>query len=247
MTRGVTLGGTGSLGSAAANVANGGILDFSQNTNGSTFYLNSLTYAGSSTLNTGLLANYTANPFLNVNGGALTTAGAININADLGSVSVLAGTYDLVNYSLNRPAAARRPSIWPPITGLSERQTAALLNVPGQVDLVIDGQTPFWSGTGPPDWLSTNAWTLQPSGAQQHSGPAMSTSFDDSAGTGTYGGTVLLNSGNVATSSVTFNNDFVLSYTVSGSYGITGSGALAVRAAARSPSSLPTATPVAPR
>ncbi len=57
----------------------------------------------------------------------------------------------------------------------------------------------------------------------------MPTSSDDSAGTGTYGGTVLLNSGNVAPSSVTFNNDFVLSYTVSGSYGITGSGALAVQ------------------
>ena len=36
----------------SANVANGGILDFGQIT-GSTFYLNSLTYAGSSRLNSG--------------------------------------------------------------------------------------------------------------------------------------------------------------------------------------------------
>ena len=52
--------------------------------------------------------------------------------------------------------------------------------------------------------------------------------FDDSAGTGTFGGTVLLNSGNVAPGSVTFNNTG-LAYTVSGNYGITGSGALAVK------------------
>ena len=52
--------------------------------------------------------------------------------------------------------------------------------------------------------------------------------FDDSAAAGTYGSMVLLNSGNVAPGSVTFNN-IGLSYTVSGSFGITGSAALSIQ------------------
>jgi fibronectin-binding autotransporter adhesin len=221
---GATFGGAGSLASAAANVANGGILDFSQNNTGSTFSLSSLTYAGSSTLKLGALANYTASAVLNA--GALTTSGAVNINANLGAVSVLAGTYDLVNYSSIAGTGTSAFNL-ASVAGLSNRQSASLLEAPGQVELVVAGQTPVWSGSQP-DWLSTNAFTLQPSGVPTTFQTGDVDVFDDTAGTGTYGGTVLVNSGNVAPSSVTFNNN-LLAYTVSGSYGITGSGALVVQ------------------
>ncbi len=224
VTGGATLGGTGSLASAAANVANGGVLDFSQNNNGSTFSLNSLTYAGSSTLRLGALTNYMFAPLLNA--GALTTAGQININANLGAVSVLSGTYDLVGYNSIAGTGTSAFHL-ASVAGLSNRQTASLLEVPNQVEMVIAGQTPYWSGNQP-DWLSANAWTLQPSGTPTTFQTGDADIFDDTAGTGAIAGTVSLNSGNVAPGSVTFNN-MSLAYTVSGNFGITGSGALGVQ------------------
>ena len=83
--------------SGTANVANGGILDFSQNA-GSTFVLAGVNYAGSGTLNLGVLTPSTsAVPFLQISG-AVSTAGQINLNANLLAATVLSGTYDLVSY-----------------------------------------------------------------------------------------------------------------------------------------------------
>ena len=220
---GATLGGSGSLTSGTANVANGGILDFSQNTSGA-FFTSGLTYAGSSTLKLGALANYTTSPFLNAT--ALTTSGQINIAANLGSVSVLSGTYDLVSYGSIAGTGTSAFHL-SSVAGLSNRQSAALLGGNSQIDLVINGQTPIWNGNQP-DWLSTNAWTLQPSGSMTNFQTGDADIFDDIHNTGTFGGTVLLNSGNVAPGSVTFNN-FTVAYTVSGNFGITGSGALGVQ------------------
>ncbi len=219
---GATFGGIPSLSSASANVADGGILDFSPVTS-TTVSLNALTYAGSSTLKLGPVANFAFSPILNA--GALTTAGQININANQGAVSVLAGTYDLVSYN---SIAGTGTSVFnlASVGGLSSRQTASLLNFSGQLDLVIAGQTPYWNGNQP-DWLAANAWTLQPNGNLTTFVTGDADVFDDTAGTGAYAGTVQLNSGNVAPLSVTFNNAG-LAYTVSGNFGITGSGALAV-------------------
>jgi autotransporter-associated beta strand protein len=112
------------------------------------------------------------------------------------------------------------------VNGLSNRQTATLVDVSNQLQAVISGETPYWSGNQP-DWLSTSAWTLQPSNSATTYISGDADIFDDTA-IGTYGSTVSLNSGNVAPASVTFNN-FGLNYTVSGNYGITGSGALSVQ------------------
>ena len=139
---------------------------------------------------------------------------------------MLSGTYDLVSYSSIAGTGTSAFNL-ASVAGLSNRQTALLLQVPNQVDLVISGQTPYWNGTQP-DWLSGIAWTLQPSGVPTTFQTGDADVFDDSAGTGTYGGTVLLNSGKRLPGSVTFNNSG-LAYTVSGNYGITGSEALAVQ------------------
>ncbi len=220
---GATFGGTASLFSAAANVANGGILDFSPVTT-STVFLGGITYAGSSTLKLGAVAGFTAIPLLNA--GALTTAGQININANQGAVSVLSGTYDLLNYS---SISGTGTSVFhlASIAGLNlnRNQAGTLLQLPGQVNLVITGDTPYWNGNQP-DWLSTGAWTLQPSNSTTTFISGDTDIIDDSHNTG--GGTTLsLNIGNIAPLSVTFNN-ISLAYTVSGNFGITGSAALAV-------------------
>jgi fibronectin-binding autotransporter adhesin len=220
---GATFGGSGSLPSAGANVANGGILDFSQNTS-STFHLGSVTYAGSSTLNLGNVTNYTSVPFLSA--GVLTTSGQVSINANLGAVSVLAGTYDLVSYGSIAGTGTSAFQL-ASVSGITNRQTAALAYPPNQVDLVVTPQTLYWNGTQA-DWLAANAWTLHPANTLATFQAGDPDVFDDSASTGASGGMVQLNSGNLAPGSVTFNN-LALAYTVSGGYGITGSGALAVQ------------------
>jgi autotransporter-associated beta strand protein len=218
---GATFGGAGSAASAAANVANG-ILDFSQNT-GSTFALASLNYSGG-TLNVGGLNNfYMSSPFLNA--GSLTTAGAIKVNANLGSVAVLSGTYDLVSYSSIGGAGTSAFTLGS-VSGLSNRQQASLFSVSNQIELAVTGVTPYWNGNQA-DWQTTNAWTLQPGNTLGTYQVGDAEIFDDSAIGSTYGGTVLLNSGNVTPASVTFGNNS-LAYTVSGSYGISGTASLAV-------------------
>jgi autotransporter-associated beta strand protein len=219
-----TLGGSGSAPSAGANIANGGILDFSQNT-ATTFGLTSLTLAGSSTMNVGgMNSYYTTSPFLSV--GSLTTAGSININANLGSSTVTSGTYDIVSFTGSIGGSGSGAFHLASVAGLNSRQHASLADISNQIDLIITGATPYWNGNQP-DWRSTNAWTLQPVNTPTTFQANDTEIFDDSAIGSTYGGTVLLTSGNVAPASMNFNNSS-LDYTVSGNYGITGSATLSV-------------------
>ena len=220
-----TLGGTGSATSAAANVANGGILDFSANA-GNTFSLGGVAFAGHATINLDALTNYTANPVLST--GALTpssTAGLITIDANLGSATVLSGTYDLIRYT-GSIGGAGLPAFTIAVNGIGNRQTATLVNVSNQIDLVVNGFSPFWSGNQA-DWRATNAWTLHPGNTPTTFQTGDGDTFDDSAIGSTFGGNVALNAGNVAPATVTFNNNS-LAYTVSGSFGITGSATLTV-------------------
>lgn len=221
---GAAFGGTASLFSATPNVANGGILDYSPVTT-STVFLGGITYAGSSTLKLGPVSNFTNIPLLNA--GALTTAGQININANLGAVSVLSGTYDLLNYSSIAGTGTSAFHL-ASVTGLNLNrfQAGTLLELPGQVDLVITGDTPYWNGNQP-DWLSTGAWTLQPSNSATTFISGDTDIFDDSHNTGGTT-TVALNIGNVAPLSVTFNNAG-LAYTVSGNFGIAGSASMTIQ------------------
>src|SRR5262249_7999112 len=94
-----TLGGTGAAASATANVANSGILDLSQNA-GATLTLGGLNFAGSATINVDGLANHASSPVLSTGAPATSaTAGLVAINANLGSATVMPGTYDLISYT----------------------------------------------------------------------------------------------------------------------------------------------------
>ncbi len=220
-----SLGGTGAAASAAANVANGGILDLSQNA-GNTFSLGGLTFAGHATINVDVLTNYAGNPVLST--GALatsSTAGLVAIDANLGSATVLAGTYDLIHYT-GSIGGAGLAGFTVSVNGISNRQNASLINAANQIDVVVTGATPFWNGNRP-DWVSTGAFTLNPGGGTTSFQAGDNDVFDDSASTGTFAGTVLLSASDVAPSVVTFNNTN-LAYTLSGAFGITGTGSLSV-------------------
>ena len=221
-----TLGGTGAAASATANVANSGILDLSQNA-GAAFSLGGLNFAGQATINVDALANYASSPVLSTGALAISsTAGLVTINANLGSATVLAGTYDIINYNGSIGGAGSAGFTLSPITALSNRQSAALLNQSHQIDVVVTGGNPFWNGNQP-DWLSTGAFTLQGGGGTTTFQTGDTDIFDDSANGSTFGGNVGLNIGNLAPSVVQFNNTN-LAYTLSGAFGITGSGSLSV-------------------
>jgi fibronectin-binding autotransporter adhesin len=224
---GAALGGTGST-TAPVNVASTGILDFSKNAGNSFSVPTSLTFAGSATINVGSLSgNYSASPALSV-GSLLPSAAAhlVAINANVGSLSVSSGTYDLINYNSIGGAGTSAFTL-SSVNGISNRQSASLVNVGNQIDVVVTGNTPYWNGNQS-DWVSTNAFTLQPSGGTATFQTGDNDIFDDSASSGTGGvGNVLLNTGNVAPSAVTFNNTN-LAYTLSGNFGITGSASLAL-------------------
>jgi autotransporter-associated beta strand protein len=78
------------------------------------------------------------------------------------------------------------------------------------------GATPYWNGQHP-DWLSTNAWTLQPGGSLTSFLSGDNDVFDDTA----VSTAVNINLGNVDPVSVTFNNSNA-AYTINGSRGIIG-------------------------
>ena len=138
---------------------------------------------------------------------------------------MLSGTYDIVG--INTADNGGIPTLVKgTVYGLGNRQNVNLTTNGSTVVLVVGGNTPYWSGNQP-DWLTTNAWTLQPSNSATTFETGDTDIFDDSANTLSYGGMVLLNSGNVAPASVSFNN-VNLAYTMSGNYGITGSATLAV-------------------
>ena len=190
------LGGTGAAASAAANVANGGILDLSQNA-GNTFSLGGLTFAGHGTINVNALAQYASNPVLST--GALatsSTAGLVAIDANLGSATVVSGTYDLISYT-GSIGGAGLAGFTIAVNGISNRQHASLVNVANQINVVVTGATPYWNGNEP-DWMSAAAFTLQPGGGTATFQTGDTDIFDDSASTSTYGGNVALNMGNVA-------------------------------------------------
>ena len=222
---GAALGGTGSLTSATAIVANGGILDFSQNA-GSTFLVGGVSYTGSGTLNLGALTAANANfNFLQSLGfhhrgpdqhqrqrgrgeRALRNlrSGELQLDGRHGHVGLQFGFSRRPQQSPNRHAPGSAQS------GRSgnRRSNALLERRPARLahSERLDARQPSGNPT-------TSRRAMPTSSTIRQAARLMAAPFSSS-------------SGNVATSSVTFNN-LNLAYTVSGNYGITGSGAVAVQ------------------
>ena len=215
---GATLGGSGSVTSGTANVANGGIFDFSQN-GGGTFTLAGLNFAGSATLNLNYAGGqYAAKSPLSVT--SLTTSSTINVNVTNAPLSGN-GTMELLKFTgtiggsgsgafnLASPVSAGRSSYDLTISGST-------------LDLNYSTDYPFWTGSNSTDWdTTTYNWKTNSNNLPtQYLPTGDNVVFDDRASGSTQ--VVAINSGNVAPATVTFSNT-AASYTLTGSNGITGS------------------------
>jgi fibronectin-binding autotransporter adhesin len=227
---GAGLGGGGAAPAATATVGPSGILDFSQNT-GSTFSLTGLTFQSNATINMGNVANYTSNPVLHVTG-----SNALNPSFNPSSI-ILAlsgpaptgvGTVELMQYSGALGGSGTSAFLLiNGMTGGAGRGASFSLSFPsGFVDLLYSTDHPVWRGNLSGDWDTTTAnWVLAVAGTATTFLPGDAPVFDDTAGTGQT--TIGLNSGDVNPSAVTFSNSG-LSYTLTGTNGITGGASLLI-------------------
>ncbi len=230
VAQGATLGGSGTAASAAvtvdggANLASAGNLDLSPNAGG-TLTFSSLTFNNFGTITLPLLSSTAT---LALQAGTLTVNGFANsVQFSLAPTqnSIANGTYRLLGYSgaIGGGAGGFGAFSIPPLNG---RQTGTLVNNPGEIDYTVLGYTPYWNGQQP-DWKSTNAWTLNPSGSLTTFQGGDNDVFDDSGTTGGVGASVVINQGNVKPFSVVFNST-TAAYTISGSNGIAGSAYLQI-------------------
>jgi autotransporter-associated beta strand protein len=202
-------------------VSLGGVLDLSQNASGS-LVIGNLT-AGNATID---LPTFTSTATVALQTGSLTPNGsAHSVQFSFPSTTIAAGNYRLLAYS--GPIGGIGFGAFyvsnPPVLG--SRQSGTLQNNPNEIDYLVQGLTPYWNGQQP-DWLSTNAWTLNPGGGLTTFQAGDNDVFDDSGSTGAAGTNVIINQGNVNPVSVTFNNA-TSAYAISGSNGITGAAYLA--------------------
>ena len=224
---GATLGGTGSF-TAAVGVANAGTLDFSQDS-GTTFGVTALTFSNAATLNVGNIASYASSAVLSVSGsnGLTTSGGSGSVTIALsGAAPTGTGTAELLQYagSIQGTGSAAFTLNTSGIAGLGGRSLLWLSNPSGLLQLNYSVDHPVWRGnlSGTWDTNTTQNWVLASNTSTAttfwvNDAPV----FDDTAGTGQT--TLNINAGDVSPSAVCFNNS-ALSYTLTGTSGITGDG-----------------------
>lgn len=229
-----TLDGTGTLGTVNVGAGTGGVIaNGSTATAGSlisgtgTLTVGSLTFAGAATLNASVASSDF--PAVSVTN-ALTSNGAstVTVNASNGSGSWTNGTtYRLIDYGSIAGTGATAFTLGT-VSNLSGRQSATLTDS-GFIGLTIAGDSPKWTGSKGTVWSTTAQgspfnWKLitASTGTEFQNGDVVL--FDDSAtGFGTLN--VTIPDANVSTVGVTFEN-FSKNYSVSGAFGIAGSGSL---------------------
>ena len=214
-----TLGGSGSVG--LATVASGGTIDVSQNSNGLALTLAGLTLGqnagNSATLN--FSGNNFSSPALNVTASnGLTTNGSANsVTINITGAVAANATYPLIAFDGaigGTGSAAFTLGTVPATTG---RQVANLVDTGSQIDWVVSGAYPVWTGANSGLWYGGTNWRLSGSITPTDFLAQDTVVFDDSA-TGT---TAVSITGSVNPLSVTFNNSS-LNYSLSGSSGIVG-------------------------
>ena len=80
-----------------------------------------------------------------------STAGLITIDANLGSATVLSGTYDLISYT-GSIGGAGLAAFTISVNGIGNRQTASFVNVSNKIELVVTGSRPFGTAIRPTGW-----------------------------------------------------------------------------------------------
>ncbi|HET6410355.1 MAG TPA: autotransporter-associated beta strand repeat-containing protein, partial [Chthoniobacteraceae bacterium] len=215
VTNGV-LDGTGRVGSVNVGNGTGGAIS---NGNGGTgvLTLGSLTFGGASTVN----INTAGAVGLAVTGALTTSAlGAVTLNVPVGLPWATGTTYDLISFGTFNGTIGH--FVTGNIAGLGARQTPTPIVNGNNISIMINGDTPIWTGLASGAWTTTAVgtpfnWKLQIAGTNTEFLNNDQVIFDDSA-TGTTA--VTINDATVAPASVTFSNS-TKNYTVSGTLGIT--------------------------
>jgi fibronectin-binding autotransporter adhesin len=222
---GAVLGGQGYAG--AVNVLPGGGIEGGQSGTGS-LNLTNLTYSGAGNLNVTPQAFPYVPLVVSGNDGLTLNGGTGSVLINIAGPSLSSGTYHLLEYTgevMGTDVAGFQIGS----SFANAHSTYTLVNdqLEGYLNLTVTSNPVVWSGSASNSWDTvvrspgvTN-WYLQSSGSATDFLTNDQVIFDDTAKTGN----VVINSGNVTASSVTFNND-LLNYTLSGTSGIAGPGGL---------------------
>ena len=223
----LTLGGLGSTGGPVT-VNDTGIIEAGQNGAGS-LTVDGLTFSNTGIINVpGALGQYAgANSPAIIDTGALTAnGGSGSIVLNLPAAEVPNGTYRLIGYSgtINGDFSDFMLGTQPPSGG---RQTATLMNNPHEIDLVVAGDYPIWTGAASSEW-STNSsvlnWKLATAGTPTYFINGDLTHFNNSA----TNQVVDISQGDVSPSSAIFDSGNYTLQSTPGIYGIGGSGSLVI-------------------
>ncbi len=213
-----SLDGTTTVGNVSVGNGTGGII---RNGNGGTgaLTIGNLSFGGAGSLNFNE-DGVASTPGVIVTGALSTTPanGTVTVNAS--QTSWASGTtFDLLTFGSFTGAVGNFTK--GTISGLSVRQSAALVLASNKLSLQVTGDNPVWTGLDSGNWVigatgPSGNWKLITGGTQTNYVAADTVLFDDSA-TGTTA--VTISAANLSPSLVTFNNS-TKEYTVSGGFGI---------------------------
>lgn len=211
-----SLDGTGIVNSVVVGNGTGGVIT---NGNGGTgaLTIGTLTFNGAGAVNVS-----TAGSIGLAVTGALTTngPGTVALNVPVGIPWATGTTYNLISFgTLN--GTIDNFTIGN-IAGLGARQTPSPVVSGNNISIIINGDTPVWTGADSGVWSTTpvgglSNWKLQIAGTNTEFLTNDQVIFDDTA-TGTTA--ITINDATAAPASVTFNNS-TKNYTVAGAFGIT--------------------------
>jgi fibronectin-binding autotransporter adhesin len=221
-----TVDGTGTLG-ATINVANSSA-NVVQNGNGgtATLTIGTLAFGGAATVN--IAQSGTAGtPGINVTGTLSTTPANGQVTVNASAVSWTTATpYNLIGFGTQGFALGDFTK--GTVTGLSPRQSAALVLNGNNLALQCSGDSPKWTGLDSASWVvgatgGSNNWKMITGGAATDYIEGDGVVFDDSATNAVTPGVVTISAANISPTATSFNNTSggIATYTVSGAYGIT--------------------------
>jgi len=213
-----TLTGSGTVNTVNVGAGTGGIISNNNGVAGAALTIGALTFGGAATVNT-FSGNTSA---AIVTTGALSTTGAGSVTINPTAASWASATnYNLISFGSLTGTGFGAFTLGT-VGGITSRQSASLLNSGSAIQLLLTGDTPYWTGSGDGKWnlASTNNWTLLTAGTSTTFLAADVTLFNDSA-TGSGPLSVNVDTANVAPASTTFNNT-TKDYSLVGAFGISG-------------------------
>ena len=226
LTKG-TLDASGTIGAVTVGAGTGGII---ANGNGTAtgVTMSSLNFTGAAAANLDVAGGSATAAALTVTGTLTNSTGPVTLNVTPIVPWNTGTTYNLIGYgSLTGSAANFAKGT---VGLLSSRQTATVGSAGNNITITIGGDTPKWTGLDSTNWVvgatgANSNWQLQIAATATNYIDGDNVTFDDSASSAVTPGSVTISSANVSPTSTLFNNS-TINYTLSGSFGIAGTGPL---------------------